>query len=134
MVKNGGSCDNEADRIAVTDGVFEIPKGGVTILGLMAGEYTLTEVSPPAGYNKTVQPITFTAGRDGAVQYTNAAANPEPRVTPSSDNKQYTVQNEPGTPLPHTGGPGTTLIYIVGALLVLGGGLALARRRRDRVA
>ena len=46
------------------------------------------------------------------------------------ENKTATVGNTPGTPLPHTGGPGTTLFYLLGALLTLGGGILLVSRRR----
>ena len=35
------------------------------------------------------------------------------------------VENKSGTLLPHTGGAGTTMIYLVGALLVLGSGVVL---------
>ena len=41
------------------------------------------------------------------------------------------VQNNSGTLLPHTGGAGTTMIYLVGALLVLGSGVVLASKRRS---
>ena len=134
VIRKGGSWDTETDRIPVTNGVFTVPQGGVTILGLGAGDYTLTETEPPAGFIKTLEPITFTAGRDGTVSYTNMADNPEPKVKPANENKQYTIQNEPGAELPHTGGPGTTLLYIFGALLTIGGGAGLVIRKRKRAA
>lgn len=40
------------------------------------------------------------------------------------------VQNNKGTELPETGGIGTTLFYIVGAILVIGAGIVLITRRR----
>lgn len=46
---------------------------------------------------------------------------------------QYTrvdVKNNSGTVLPSTGGAGTTMIYLVGAVLVLGSGVVLATKRR----
>ena len=44
-----------------------------------------------------------------------------------------TVDNEPGAALPHTGGSGTALIYLFGALLTLGGALTLVARRRAAI-
>ena len=40
------------------------------------------------------------------------------------------VINTPGTELPSTGGMGTTIFYLVGAVLVLGAGVVLVTRRR----
>ena len=40
------------------------------------------------------------------------------------------VVNNKGTILPSTGGIGTTLFYIIGAILVLGAGILLVTRRR----
>ena len=41
-----------------------------------------------------------------------------------------TVVNEAGSQLPTTGGMGTTVLYIAGAVLVLGAGITLVVRRR----
>lgn len=40
------------------------------------------------------------------------------------------VKNNSGTVLPSTGGAGTTMIYLVGAVLVLGSGVVLVTKRR----
>ena len=40
------------------------------------------------------------------------------------------IINESGAQLPETGGMGTTLFYVFGAILVLGGGVVLISRRR----
>lgn len=40
------------------------------------------------------------------------------------------VENKTGTVLPSTGGVGTTMIYLVGAVLVLGSGVVLVTKRR----
>ena len=44
----------------------------------------------------------------------------------------YQIANNPGVKLPESGGPGTTWIYLLGALLVLGTGILLAARWRTR--
>lgn len=43
---------------------------------------------------------------------------------------QVDVENKSGSLLPSTGGMGTTMIYLVGAVLVLGSGIVLASKRR----
>ena len=43
---------------------------------------------------------------------------------------EITVETETGSLLPSTGGMGTTLIYIAGAVLVIGAGVLLVVRRR----
>lgn len=137
IVKKGGSWDNPEDRISVDNGMFVIPEGGITILGLGAGDYTLTEVSAPTGYVKTLQPITFTVGRDGTVNYTNTNHNPvieghTSGVTPSNDNTQYTVLNEPGAELPNAGGVGTESFTVLGILLLALAAIGLTMRSRTR--
>ena len=41
-----------------------------------------------------------------------------------------TVENTPGAALPSSGGPGTTWIYLLGTILLLGSAILLAARRR----
>lgn len=41
-----------------------------------------------------------------------------------------TIKNQKGTELPSTGGIGTTIFYIIGAILVIGAGVVLVTRRR----
>ncbi|MBQ9065601.1 MAG: LPXTG cell wall anchor domain-containing protein [Blautia sp.] len=42
------------------------------------------------------------------------------------------VGNEPGAALPNTGGPGTSLIYLLGTMLtgIAGAGTVMKRRRK----
>ena len=44
--------------------------------------------------------------------------------------KPFEIKNTKGVELPSTGGIGTTLFYIIGAILVLGAGILLVTRRR----
>ena len=44
--------------------------------------------------------------------------------------KALKVVNSKGTELPHTGGIGTTIFYILGGLLVVGAAVILVARRR----
>jgi fimbrial isopeptide formation D2 family protein/LPXTG-motif cell wall-anchored protein len=83
--------------------------------GLANGTYTLVEKTVPTGYNKAAD-STFTIAKH---DYT--ADNLEQKAT---------VTNNAGAELPSTGGIGTTIFYIVGAILVLGAGILLVTRRR----
>lgn len=42
----------------------------------------------------------------------------------------YRIRNDAGVVLPHTGGIGTTIFYILGSILVIGGGIYFVSRRR----
>ncbi|MBR6530430.1 MAG: hypothetical protein IKT43_03345, partial [Clostridia bacterium] len=92
-----------ANENAVTFTTSE--QGGFIIMGLAAGTYYLEEINAPTGYNKLTAPVEIKLGEDE-----NAPAH----IT-------VTVENEKGLTLPSTGGMGTTLLYALGAVLLLGG-------------
>lgn len=83
--------------------------------GLANGTYTLVEKTVPTGYNKAAD-STFTI-----VEHDYTANNLE---------QEATVTNNAGAELPSTGGIGTTIFYIIGAILVIGAGVLLVTRRR----
>ena len=97
--------------------------GEFTIKGLKAGTYYLKETEAPKGYNLLAKAIKVVITDDGQVQVEKNGA-----VT---NVKRVEVLNKSGTLLPSTGGAGTTMIYLVGALLVLGSGVVLASKRRS---
>lgn len=92
--------------------------GKFTIKGLSAGTYKLEETKQPAGYNKLSGPVTVVIDMDGKV------------TVGGTEVTQVDVENKTGTVLPSTGGAGTTMIYLIGAVLVLGSGVVLATKRR----
>ena len=92
--------------------------GKFKIQGLGAGTYNLTETQQPAGYNKLSGPVTVVIDENGKVTVDGVDADP------------VKVLNKSGKVLPSTGGAGTTMIYLVGAVLVLGSGVVLATKRR----
>ena len=93
--------------------------GAVTAFtGLKDGTYTLVESTTPAGYNTA-------ADYDFTISGGNYEASNLEQAT--------TVVNESGAELPSTGGIGTTIFYIVGAILVIGAGVVLVTRRRMNV-
>ena len=91
-------------------------QGAVTAFtGLGNGTYTLVESTVPSGYNKAADSTFTIAGND----YTTANLE-----------QATTVVNNSGSVLPSTGGMGTTIFYIIGAILVIGAGVVLVTRRR----
>ena len=84
--------------------------GKIIVQGLANGSYYFEETEAPEGFNK------LTARTEA--------------TTISDANATITVTNQSGTELPSTGGIGTTIFYIVGAILVIGAGVVLVTRRR----
>ena len=87
---------------------------GVNIRGLEPGDYWFEETDAPDGYNKMAgrTKVTVTSGQTAAAE--------------------VTVVNNAGSELPSTGGIGTTIFYIAGAVLVLGAvAIIIARRKAE---
>ena len=96
-----------------------MPKEGITLTGLIDGQYRLTEVSAPAGYVITEsEPVSFTVS-GGAITNTEGTIG-DVRYTAATGEKdaEFIIPNEPGAALPYTGGPGTAVLYLFGMLLV----------------
>lgn len=94
------------------------------INGLKAGIYYLKEIEAPKGYNKLANPIKITISQNDAKNQV---------VTVGDDTNpvdEVGVENKTGTVLPSTGGAGTTMIYLIGGVLVLGSGVVLVTKRR----
>lgn len=96
--------------------------GKFTIQGLGAGTYYLTEIKQPDGYNKLAKSVKVEIDVNGAITV-------DGKLITGVD-KLVKVENKTGTVLPSTGGAGTTMIYLIGAVLVLGSGVVLATKRR----
>lgn len=95
-------------------------KGRFEIQGLEAGTYYLKETEAPKGYNKIQKSIKIEILEGGSIKVDNNAITGDVRV-----------QNNTGSILPSTGGMGTTLIYVVGSILVLASGIVLFSKRKE---
>ena len=70
---------------------------------------------------------------DGNLVATEASSTSSKTVEKNLDELDetgITVVNNAGTELPSTGGIGTTIFYVIGAILVIGAGVVLVTRRR----
>lgn len=120
--------------------------GEFNIHGLSAGTYTLVETKAPAGY-ETMKPIVFTitgtvdptSGKLTSATMTVADASTRQDVDLSNGSllahsAQLTLTNFESPILPHTGGIGARIVYLVSALAVLTGAaiVVMAMRKRTR--
>ena len=94
--------------------------GKFTIQGLDADTYYLTETKQPDGYNKLSKAVKIVIDENGNITVDDK--------TPSTELVE--VENKSGSILPSTGGMGTTLFYIFGAILVIGSGVVLITKKR----
>ena len=97
----------------------------VQIIGLDNKSYTLEETKAPDGYNLASDTtIASAASSDG-----KHLVRVDETISEDSTG-DITVVNRAGASLPTTGGIGTTIFYALGAILVIGAGVALIVRRR----
>lgn len=82
--------------------------------GLKDGTYTLVETTVPSGYNKAVD-----------AEVTIALSDADTNLVQTK-----TIANHTGAVLPSTGGIGTTIFYIVGGILLVGGAVMYITRKR----
>jgi len=129
----------------LTNRITTPDSGVIVVKGVKPGSYPITEVTAPAGYNKLTAPVTVEAvktsststhttvylDKDGKVVTDVSAKEIEVKV--DIDNIAATavvVLNKAGTELPSTGGMGTTVFYVLGAVLVVGAGVLLITKKR----
>lgn len=118
-------------RFDSTNGSIELESftdGMINIKGLKSGTYYLKETKAPAGYNLLKTPIKIVVEGD--------ASSGKPVIKVDNNGNatvvnQVEVQNNKGSILPNTGGMGTTLIYVVGSILVLASGIVLFSKRKE---
>ncbi len=143
--KNYDSTETKYAEVTVdktltsTEGINNIgytnADGFLSFAGLDAGEYTITELEAPEGYNK-LSPDTITVtlsaqynANDNRFVWTCKVGN-TPVDSQMDGCYHFQVANNKGATLPGTGGMGTTIFYVVGGLLIVCAGALLVTKIR----
>lgn len=110
-----------------------------TFSGLDDGDYVLSETTTPNGYN-TIDDVEFTVTAEHDVESDSPALTKlsgdvttgslEFTSSTSAGSLTTDVVNKKGSVLPSTGGMGTTILYVVGTILVLAAGILLVTKKR----
>ena len=105
--------------------------GYATFRGLDSGEYVLVETATAPGFNLLTKEITVNVATDGTVTASTSAGSLGVSTDATNDEVAIEIPNTPGKALPSTGGMGTTVLYIVGGMLVIlaGAYLFFSRKR-----
>ena len=118
--------------------------------GADAGKYKLVETTVPDGYNKADDLVFEVTGEYKAVNNDDPLKAPsltkleikdENNNIISGENKVFTtnlekgtattnIKNLPGSELPSTGGMGTTILYVAGAIMILAAGAFLVMQKK----
>ena len=125
------------------------PDGIIKFSGLGAGTYTIKELEAPDGYNKIAKDITVTIDAYNAAQklvfegdvvstgnetitWKSSATGEVTYTETEATNGEvsFDVENSKGATLPSTGGIGTTIFYVLGAILAIGAGILLVTKKR----
>ena len=121
------------------------PDSGVIVVkGVKSGDYEITEVTAPAGYNKLTAPVTVNATKTSSTSthttvYLDKDGNKVDESAKVTEVKvdidtiaatAVVVVNKAGTELPSTGGMGTTIFYVLGTVLVMGAVVLLVTKKR----
>lgn len=152
--KKAGTDEPEYQKVsAPTDA-----DGKTSFSNLLGGYYEIKETKLPDGYILTEGTTFYIKIADGVAQYLVIDADPDKAITdwatassteataivqvdsvgtaddpatPQDEtvNTVVSVGNTPGTALPKTGGPGTSLFYLLGIMLTVFAGAALVRKK-----
>lgn len=132
LVKNGNDGQNYRRALKGEENSFAevttTENGTFSIQGLKPGTYYLEETAAPKGYNKLSKKIEVVITDDGTLIVDGKSRGGDYNLPIS----QVNVENKTGTLLPSTGGMGTTMIYMAGAILVIASGIVLVSKKRSK--
>ena len=112
------------------DGTYTL-NGEFTFDGLTVGYYQLEEDDFPKGYVKLTSNPTFKVEANAANVLEITLINNPDNLLRLEDNKlTIVVGNTPGAALPHTGGSGMMLYYLMGLMLIAMAGIGIVMKRR----
>ena len=121
-----------AEQVAAgTHITYVVELGSKVLAGFGEHAYYLYETKAPNGYNLLAEPVKFTFHTSATMDLMT-----DPAWITLNDSAikltgmQFDIANNSGTTLPETGGIGTTLFYVIGALLVVGAGVLLVTKKR----
>lgn len=110
--------------------------------GIDDGDYKLTETKAPDNYDKLSAPIYFTVTAGHVDGVTPSLDTFSGNITggnvgtmkftayKDSGTLSTKVVNKPGSSLPETGGMGTTILYVAGAIMILAAGAFLVMQKK----
>lgn len=108
----------------------------MSVSGLDAGTYYLTECVAPDGYNLLDKDVKITIdaeySQDGKITALTVTVDDTEisNGNVASGELEVTVKNFSGVELPGTGGIGTTIFYALGGLLAVGAAVFLVTKKR----
>ena len=116
------------------DSQFTVPTAGVTLTGLVDGQYRIQEILPPDGYLITeTYPVQFTVSGGIILNTQGTMTGVEYSPATATTDAEFIIPNTSGATLPDADGPGTNLFYMIGCILTMltGAGIVMKRRRRE---
>lgn len=128
----------------LTNQIATPASGVIVVKGVKSGNYNITEVTAPAGYNKLTDPVTVEAKKTGGTTTNTTVYLDQDGNVVKEEAKVTTVKveianiaatavvvvNKAGAQLPSTGGMGTTIFYVLGSVLVIGAVVLLVTKKR----
>ena len=124
------SYDGSEDAVAGTE--MECDANGYLVIKGLASDVTLTvtETAAPDGYNKLTETFEVTPTLTSTTITTTVDKETSVVTVKGANLTAIEVVNETGSVLPSTGGMGTTIFYVVGAILVAGAAILLVTKKR----
>lgn len=102
------------------------------------GTYKLSETGTPAGYNSLEGEVEIKIKNEGSDMAVSAKINgvemSDNQISRDTETGEWTIKimNSSGVELPPTGGSGTRVLYLLGAILITLAGVGLVMKKRHR--